>query len=179
VVRLAARRTGDPGVIAPVLHDSARIGEPAAQVQWTFTLEQQLEEPVTVYRMLGGVVLALGAVALLLAGTGIHALMAFSVTQRRRELAVRVALGASPARVAAAVVRRAAAELGAGAIAGIALAILFDRLLRILPFALERSGPGAMAGILIVLGAAAFAACAGPVRRALRISPAEGLHDLR
>jgi hypothetical protein len=176
VVRVGVRRAPDPRVIAPAIHEAARQREPRATVQWTQTLADQLAEPVLLYRGLGGAVLAMGGVALLLACTGMHALVAFAVAQRRREIAVRIALGATWTDVARSVLTRTFSQLACGAVLGGAIAVALDRGIQ-LPFDLERTGPGAMAGVLLMLVTAALAACVGPLRRALSFSPADTLRD--
>jgi ABC-type antimicrobial peptide transport system permease subunit len=133
-------------------------------------------EPVLLYRGVGGAVLAMGGVALLLACTGIHALVAFAVAQRRREIAVRVALGASRTNVTRAVLTRTIWQLAIGIVFGGVIAMLFDEHVQ-RPFDLERTGFGVLAGVLVILIVSALAACMAPLRRALSFSPADTLRD--
>lgn len=90
------------------------------QVQWARTLGDQLAEPVGLFRGLGAGLVAMGGVALLLACAGIHAIVAFSLAQRRRELAIRIALGASRRAIAGDLAGRTARQLLTGIAAGAA-----------------------------------------------------------
>lgn len=104
---------------------------------------------------------------------GVHALMSFTVNQRRREIGVRAALGADARRILTSVLSRAARQLAVGATIGLGLAVLLDRL----------SGGALMGGtgLLLVPATAAFVvvvgllAAAGPARRGLRVQPTEAL----
>jgi len=112
---------------------------------------------------------------LLLSATGLYALMAFTVAQRRREIGIRVALGADPGTVVRAILSRAVWQLGTGVAAGVAVAALLNTGtadeftggagLRILP---------AVAGFVLLIG---LAAAAAPARRALRIQPTEAMRE--
>jgi predicted permease len=176
VVRVAVRRPPDPRVVAVAIHEAVRQREPGATVQWTQTLADQLAEPVLLYRGLGSAVLAMGGVAMLLACTGMHALVAFAVAQRRREIAVRVALGATRADVTRSVLTRTLYQLACGALLGGGIAMALDRGIQI-PFDLERTAPATLAGVLLLLVTAALGACLAPLRRALSFSPADTLRD--
>ena len=112
-----------------------------ATYQWTSTLAEQLNEPVLLYRGFGYALTALGLVALLLACTGIHALVSLSVSERKRELAVRLALGAGHGRLAREVLARAASQLVTGCLAGTLIAYGVHRAVMLTPFDLDTSGP--------------------------------------
>jgi putative ABC transport system permease protein len=117
--------------------------------------------------------LLLAGSVLLLSGAGIHALMAFTINQRRREIGVRAALGADARRILTGVLSRAARQLGLGVALGLLVSL-----------ALERWSEGemmggsplvyvpAIAGFMIVVG---LLAAWGPARRGLRVQPTEAL----
>ena len=106
-------------------------------------------------------------VVLLLSATGIHALMSFTVSRRTREIGIRAALGARPGRILAGVFSRAFLQIGAGVVAGSAVAALLG-----VQSAREVLLLLAADGIMLVVG---LTACALPLRRALRIDPTEAL----
>jgi predicted permease len=116
---------------------------------------------------LNGVAWVVSFIVLLLSATGIHALMSFAVTRRTREIGIRVALGARPARIVTGIFSRAALQIGAGVVAGSAVAAL--------------GGLGSARQVLLLLAANAvmlavgLSACAVPLRRALRIDPTDAL----
>jgi hypothetical protein len=115
--------------------------------------------------------------ALLLAMTGTYAVLSYLVSQRRRELAVRMALGATPSSIVALVVRESARLLAFGIVAGLAGALASARLLSGLLY-----GVGALDGgvlLLVILSAAAAGTIAAivPARRAARVDPATALNN--
>jgi ABC-type antimicrobial peptide transport system permease subunit len=122
------------------------------------------------------VVVLAGAMALLLTNAGIYAVIAFTVSRRTREIGVRVALGADPRRVVAAVLARTARHVGAGVLAGGALSVV-----AVLGLSegswratLLQSG-GLLAAYLAVMMGVCMLASVVPTRRALRIEPMEAL----
>ena len=113
--------------------------------------------------------------ALLLAGVGIYGVIASLVQQRRREIGLRLALGASRAAVVTAVVRRCLANVGAGALAGLVVFWATRRVLASMLYQTSPSDPRVLTLAVVVL--ALVAACASwiPARRAARIDPATSL----
>ena len=108
-----------------------------------------------------------GAIVLLLSATGIHALMAFTVARRTREIGIRAALGARPRRVMAGIFSRAFLQIGLGVLAGSGLAAAWG-----LDSAREAGILLATIGVMLTVG---LLSCAVPLRRALRIQPTEAL----
>jgi ABC-type antimicrobial peptide transport system permease subunit len=113
------------------------------------------------------VALLITFMVLLLSATGIHSLMSFTVARRTREIGIRVALGAGRGRIVAGIFSRAFLQICAGVLAGSAPAALI--------------GLGSMRQVMLLLAAdgimlvVGLAACAVPLRRALRIDPTEAL----
>jgi hypothetical protein len=177
VVRLAVLVDGSPMRYVPVIHDLARGLPLQPVVQWTRTLGAQMAEPVALFRGLGVGLVALGGVALLLACTGIHAIVAFSLAQRRRELAVRIALGAGAARVTRALLARTIRQLGLGALGGVLVAVLVVRLMEVIPFDVPRGDVWLLVMMTVVLIGAGTLACAAPLKRALELRPLDWLRD--
>jgi len=106
-----------------------------------------------------------------LAAAGLYALMAWSVAGQVREIGVRLVLGATPARIAAAVVADAARIIGAGAAAGVAAAAVATQLMRSLLFDVSPTDPLALCAAPAVLAVVALAAAALPAMRASRTEP--------
>jgi hypothetical protein len=119
-----------------------------------------------------GIALALGSV-LLLSAAGIYALMSFTVTQRRREIAIRTALGAQSRRLLAGIFGRALRQIAIGVVVGVGIARLLDYEER--GEALQGSGVWLLTGTVLVMTVVGLAAALGPARRGLRIEPAEVL----
>lgn len=135
---------------------------------------------VEVYRQ-GNVALRLVAVAtvlvtvsvLLLSAAGIYALMSFTVSQRRREIGIRAALGADPRRLLRSVLSRAAIQLAAGTAIGIASAVA----IQMASGEMGRETTVVLTVIGLLSLATGLAASVGPARRALRIQPTEALRQ--
>ena len=108
-----------------------------------------------------------GFIVLLLSATGIHALMAFTVARRTREIGIRVALGASARKLISGIFTRAFMQIGIGVLAGTGLAALWglDSTEQILILA-------STVAVMLTVG---LIACAVPLRRALSIEPTEAL----
>lgn len=120
----------------------------------------------------GSLVLGIfAALALALSGIGLYGVMAFLVASRRREIAIRIALGAQPARVRRMVVSQGMLLVGIGAAAGLAAVLLGGRLFSSLLFGVRPSDPASMAAVTAILIATAALANIAPVRRAVRTEP--------
>ncbi|HUF48564.1 MAG TPA: ABC transporter permease [Vicinamibacterales bacterium] len=168
----------DPEQFAPRLRTIVRDAAPNAVVTRTMSLDQAYEgDSYLVAALALGAVLMMG-VLLMLAASGIYAIMSFSVAERTREIGIRVALGANRGRIAWHVARRALIQLAAGALLGMPIAALaFFELQEgagrdpsVILATLLALVPGV--GIMILVG---VVACAAPTLRALRVTPVEAL----
>jgi ABC-type antimicrobial peptide transport system permease subunit len=125
----------------------------------------------------GGFALIAGTLSvLLLAAAGTYALMSFTVNDRRREIGVRVALGATKARLLGGVLKRALRQIVAGAAVGVAVALFIDNALP----AASTGGidiPGVLPIAALFMIVVALLATLGPARRALKLDPNEALRD--
>lgn len=128
-------------------------------------------------RLRAGVAGGFSLVAVALGMLGVYGLMTYTVTQRTREIGIRMALGAREAQVAAMVVRRAIALTAAGLGLGLALAMAAARWLSTLLFGVTAADPVALVGTCVLLAAAAVAASYAPARRAARVDPAMALRS--
>ncbi|MGQ0647046.1 MAG: ABC transporter permease [Gemmatimonadaceae bacterium] len=177
VLRVAVRARGAAGAVVPLLHAEVQGLDPRPQVQWSKTLDAQLREPVLLFRVTGVALLALGSIAFLLAGAGIYAVLALRVAQGRREIAVRIALGASRWTIARAVLRQNVSQVTVGIAAGSLLAAGVAALIGSLPFDVARDSVAGFVGTAGVLVTIAVAACAVPIHRAIRVHPADLMRD--
>ncbi len=110
-----------------------------------------------------------------LAAIGVYGLLACLVNERRRELAIRLALGAQPGALARLVTAQGLALASAGVVLGLIVAQLAGGLLRAVLFQIRPSDLTSMAAASGLLLAAAAIACLAPARRAARVAPIEGL----
>ncbi|HKC87305.1 MAG TPA: FtsX-like permease family protein, partial [Blastocatellia bacterium] len=111
------------------------------------------------------------AVAMLLAAVGIYGVMSYAVTQRTREIGVRVALGARPRDVIRMVVGRGMLLTSIGAAAGVALSLGLTRLMSGMLFGVGAKDPLTFACVSVLLAGVALLACYIPARRAARVDP--------
>jgi putative ABC transport system permease protein len=114
-------------------------------------------------------------VALLLAAVGIYGLLAYGVAQRRREIGIRLALGARPSQVSGTVVRRGLRLAAVGLAIGLPAAAGTGRLLQSLLFDTRPGDPLTYLAVAAVVALASTAAAAVPARRATRVDPALAL----
>lgn len=119
----------------------------------------------------------LGIVAALLSGVGIVGLVAYAISQRTKELAIRIALGAKPAHVLSVVLKQFTLPVVIGAILGGATTAAVSQVLRKVLFGVSNLDPFSYAGGIIVLIAIAVGAALLPARRALRVDPVRALHE--
>jgi len=172
--RLTIRLRGQtPEAFAPTLRRTAMSIDPMLQLNGTTSLYATYRENTRGAARLALVIALISGSVLLLSAAGIHALMSFTVNQRRREIGIRSALGGSTRRILTSVLSRATRQLALGVGLGLAAAVALD-----LAAGGELMGG---TGLLLVPGTAAFMlvvgllAAAGPARRGLRVQPTEAL----
>lgn len=113
-----------------------------------------------------------GLLAISLAATGLHGLVAYAVSRRSREIAIRVAVGADARSVLSAVLGRTAMLITIGAAAGTLLAVAATRLLSSVLFGVPRNDAGVLTFVALAMTLVGLVACWSPARRALRLQPA-------
>jgi predicted permease len=123
------------------------------------------------YRVFGTLFMVAGSIALFLAAIGLYGVMAFSVSRRRHEFGVRMALGASAQAILRLVLGQGLRQLVLGIALGLGLGMLLGRGLQLVLFGVNPSDGQVYAGIVVVLGLTGLVACLVPARRATRIEP--------
>ncbi|HKR76843.1 MAG TPA: ABC transporter permease [Rhodanobacter sp.] len=176
-LRFALRVNGDPndyrGALAAVVAQVAP-NQPVANVQSMQHIVRDTTDDTRMNLLLVGVFAVL---ALVLAGVGMYAVMAVSVASREREFGVRLALGASPSRLAYVVLRGGLLQIAIGLIAGFALALLLSGMLSTVLMQIQRNVfdlPVVLA-VCVVLATAGLLACLLPAVRAARVAPMRAL----
>jgi predicted permease len=171
------RAAGSPAALAAPARSIIAELAPDAPVYDVRTLGDRVRD-ATAQAQFSSLLLALFAgAALVLAAVGIYGVVAFGVSQRTREIGIRVALGAEQSAVLRLVVRHGVLLTLAGVAFGLVAALAATRVLRALLFDIAPSDPLAFAGVVALLAVAALAASWIPARRAARLDPATALRD--
>ncbi len=173
---LLVRSGGDPAVLVAPTREVLRQLDPdlPAGVQ---LLTGIVDQKTLLWSMSSTFLGVFGLVALLLAALGIYGLMSFSVAQRKREMGLRMALGADAGVIRRKVVGGGIKLTGLGLVAGVALSIPAAGAVRSLLFGVSALDPLTVAVVVAVFGTVAVAAAAIPAWRASRVDPLEVLRS--
>jgi len=151
-------------------------GMPAgALVQQVTVGDRYLSESLAPTRFAMALLAAFAMIALVLSGVGLYGVIAYSVTQRTREIGVRVALGADARSVKRLIVGGGLRLTTLGVILGVVAAVASTRVLASLLYGVSPVDPLSFVAIALLVVAIAFAACYVPARRAMRVDPMEAL----
>ncbi len=175
VMSFYLRTASDPAALLPVVPRIVARLDPNLPVELPRTMEDQIRDNVAVDRLIGTLSAAFAVLATLLAAVGLYGVLAYTVTQRTREIGLRMALGADGARVRRMVLGQVGWMTVIGGAAGVALAVVAGRLAQSLLFELEGHDPLAIAGATVALCVVALTAGFIPARRASRIEPMRAL----
>ncbi|MCL5743148.1 MAG: ABC transporter permease [Acidobacteria bacterium] len=172
---VVVRTSTDPRRLIPVIQEIAKALDKDQPLFDIKTMEQVVSDSVARPRfrtlLLGG----FAALALLLAGVGIYGLLYYLVSQRTREIGLRMALGAQVRDVFAMVLRQGMALVLAGLVLGTAGALALTRVLQSFLFGITPHDAMTFAAVVALIAATAFAACYFPARRAARVAPMDAL----
>ncbi len=172
---LAVKTDGNPAAFGPTLRALVNNTEPAAALDAVGTLASRVSESVGQPRFAAASLAAFAALALMLAATGLYGVLSYGVSQRRREMGVRAALGARRGQLVALILRQGIAVTGIGLVVGVAAAFGASRLIEGMLFGVSRLDPLSFAVGPVVLLVVAVAACLVPARRAASVDPADTL----
>jgi ABC-type antimicrobial peptide transport system permease subunit len=168
---VVARTTADPATLAPPVRQVVRALDASLPLDQISTLEEHIGLSLLPARLAGMVLGLLGMLALVLASLGVAGMVAFGVSQRVREIGLRLALGAQSSDVVRLVVRDALRLVLIGGGVGLALALPLSLLARRFLYGLSPVDP--MTWVVVVLGFVAVTAGASwlPARRAAGVDP--------
>jgi putative ABC transport system permease protein len=169
------RTSGEPAQLISVVRAVMAEVEPNQALHNVMTMEQRLANTTTSRRLNTILLGSFAAVALLLAVVGIYGVMSYAVTQRRREIGVRMALGAQKSAVLGLVVGGGLRLTLAGVVIGLIGALALTRYLSSLLYSVKATDPATFLSIAAGLTGVALLACWLPAWRAARVDPMEAL----
>lgn len=168
-------RSGDPLTLLPAVRALVREVDPDLALYEGRTLAQHVDNNLAIQRVCARFLSALAPFALLLAGIGLYAVLAYAVAQRTREIGVRLALGATPGRVVLQIMREGLAVVGIALVIGWGIALTFGWYLQPKLIRVPVGDPVIYAGVPAVLLVVAIFACWLPARRAAEVDPLTAL----
>jgi putative ABC transport system permease protein len=169
--------TTEPAAHAHAAAEVIHQLDPALPIQNVRTMDDRLRESVAPARWSMTLLGVFAALALVLAAIGIFGVLSFLVTQRTRELGIRIALGAAPARVRRMIVGRGVSLALGGTTLGLVGALALGRLMQSMLFGISATDPVSYAAVVVVLLVIAAIASYLPARRATQVDPMEALRS--
>jgi predicted permease len=173
----AIRTSGDPAALGGALRQTIASLDRELALFDVLTMTERVDRSLVNRRSPVILSLTFGAIALLLSAIGIYGVLAYVVTQRTREIGIRVALGSSGRRIFDLILREGLVLIVAGFALGAVGAQALRRSLQSQLFQISATDPIALTGAAAVLALVAVAACALPARRATRIDPVIALAE--
>jgi ABC-type antimicrobial peptide transport system permease subunit len=174
---LVVRSHGDALALIAAIRNAVHDVDPDIAIARVGPLQQVIDAAVEGRRYQTSLFTAFGAVALLIAIVGIYATTAYGVSRRRRELNIRVALGAQASQVFSMVLRQSVAPLAVGLAGGLAGALAMGGLVASLLYGVQPRDPLVLAAVLGVVATVGTVAAAVAARRGLHLEPAAALRD--
>jgi putative ABC transport system permease protein len=173
----AIKTASDPGALGGALRQTIASLDRELALFDVLTMSERVDRSLVNRRSPVVLSLTFGAIALLLSAIGIYGVLAYVVTQRRREIGIRLALGSSGRRIFDLILREGLILIAAGFALGAVGAIALRRSLQSQLFQISATDPVALTAAAAVLALVAVAACALPARRATRIDPVIALAE--
>lgn len=175
VVRVSGGPNADPHTAIPLVKESVRAANPSAAVHDVRTMEDVVSESLARQRFSVSLIGIFAGVALVLAMVGLYGVLALIATQRRREIGVRLALGASPAHVVRMMVREGAIVAVAGVVGGLLGALALTRVLQSVLYGVSSTDGLTFVAATVFVVIVALVATWVPARRAARVDPRSAL----
>jgi predicted lysophospholipase L1 biosynthesis ABC-type transport system permease subunit len=173
---LQVRTVASAAALAPALVREIHRLDPNVSPSELIAMREQIDRTTAAQRVAVTMLVAFGGLALVLAAVGLYGVMASTVAQSRRELALRMALGAEPADLLRVVLAKGLVLTAAGIVFGTTAALQLTRLLGYLLYEVSPRDPVAFVSAVLIVAVAAILACVVPGWRATRTEP---LHALR
>jgi putative ABC transport system permease protein len=176
-MNVVLRTTLPPAGLATTVESVVREADPSVPVVRLRDMNAVFDDSIRRQRLMAQLIGAFAGLALLLAAIGTYGVLSYMVTERRREIGIRMALGADQGSVLGQVMRQGLVLTGAGVIAGLAGAFALGRLVESLLFGVRPTDPPTMAAVVATIAVVAATACLLPAWRASRVDPIVVLRD--
>jgi predicted permease len=170
-----AKAAADPRQLRTIVPGVVARADPNLPVERLRTMDEQIWDNVSSDRILATLSSWFAGLATLLAGIGLYALLAFTVTQRVKEIGIRMALGARAVDVSRLILGHVGKVAAMGGAAGIAVALGLGRVAEALLFGVEGTDPRILGAAAAAIGLVILVAAAVPARRAIRVNPVVAL----
>jgi predicted lysophospholipase L1 biosynthesis ABC-type transport system permease subunit len=174
---IVARTSGDPAALTNTIRQQVAAIDPELPFFSVRTMRARVDESLVDRRTPMLLAIVFGAVAVFLASVGIYGVLAYQVSQRRKEIGIRLALGSNARGIFKLVFGEGMALFGAGCAVGLAGALTIRRAMESQLFGVTATDPLVMLSVVALLGLVALVACLVPARRAARIDPLVALTD--
>jgi predicted permease len=174
---LAVRTAGPPEPMATRVREIVADLDSNLPVYAVATLEDAIQQATWAFAMFGRLFTVFGAAALFLAAVGLYGVLAFSVSQRRLEMGIRMALGAERGSIVRLVMKKGAVQLCIGILGGLGIGALMGGPMRFVLYGVEKGDPTVYAGVVVTLLAAGLLACFVPARAATKTDPVEAMRE--
>jgi macrolide transport system ATP-binding/permease protein len=171
------KTTADPFSLMPAIRRAVREVDPEIAIGRTRSLDDIVDASFAARRYQMRLFIAFGAVALAIAIVGVYAVTAYGVSRRRREMNIRVALGARTSQVVRMIVQQGSAPIAAGVVGGAVGAFAIGGLVASLLFDVSARDPLVITAVVAAVGAAGLVACFVAARQGLVINPASALRE--
>jgi ABC-type antimicrobial peptide transport system permease subunit len=174
---VVVRSTIEPDALASSIRRQVNAIDPELPLYAVQSMTQRIDESLLNRKTPMLLAMLFAIIALFLASVGIYGVLAYQVSQRKREIGIRLALGSDGGRIFQLIVREGLLLLGAGVAGGFIGSVLIRQAMESQLFGVTALDPAVIVSVAAVLGAVAFIACAVPARRAARIDPVVALSD--
>lgn len=174
---LIVRTEGDPRTMIPALERELRATDPTVAIENIRTLDDVRAESVASQTFATRLLVGFAGAAVVLALVGLYGVLSLSVASRRREIAIRSAIGARRTHIRALVVGEGMRVVAWGLAGGIALALALGRVWRVFLFGVQPADPLTLVGASVAFILVAALACWPPAARAISVSPLEALRS--
>jgi ABC-type antimicrobial peptide transport system permease subunit len=176
-MHILMRTTLPPSTLASTIESAVREADASVPVVRLREMEDVFAESIRRPRLLAQLLGMFAGLALLLAAIGTYGVLSYMVAERRREIGVRIALGANQRRVLGDVLKQGLVLAAAGLVGGLAGALAISRLMTALLFNVQPSDPATLAAVTATIAGVAALACVIPAWRASRVDPIVVLRD--